>query len=151
MIASMQTLRKLQPVSPFCERTRDYGVSYGVGPAGYDVRLDQDVILAPGAFKLGSTLEKFNMPRNLLGIVHDKSTWARMGIALQNTVIEPGWMGFLTLEITNHGRETITLPRGCGIAQIIFHFTDAEVEQGYSGKYQDQGRGPQGAIFDITD
>ena len=43
------------------------------------------------------------------------------------------------------------LQPGCGIAQIIFHFTDVEVEQGYSGKYQDQGRGPQGAIFDITD
>ena len=79
MIVSGQTLRRVQPVSPFCERTRYNGVTYGVGPAGQDVRIDQTIRIPPGGFTLASTLEEFNMPDHMLGIVHDKSTWARMG------------------------------------------------------------------------
>lgn len=62
----------------------------GVGPAGYDVRIDQAVTLRPGDFALAATMEHFNMHTDLLAIVHDKSTWVRRGLACQNTVIEPG-------------------------------------------------------------
>ena len=160
MIASGQTLRKLQPLIPFCKRTRFNGMTYGVGPAGYDVRIDQDVILPPGGFALASTIEEFDMPLDLLGIVHDKSTWARLGLTVQNTVLEPGWKGFLTLELTNHNppvpwwkfrdreKGVIRIARGTPIAQIIFHYTDEPVERGYSGKYQHQKRGPQEAILE---
>jgi len=148
MIASGQILRQLKPVSPFCERTKFNGMTYGVGPAGYDVRIDQDLTLDPGEFALASTLELFDMPNMLLGIVHDKSTWARLGLAVQNTVIEPGWKGFLTLELTNHGKNQLQIKQGSPIAQIIFHYTDKPVEQPYSGKYQNQARGPQPAILE---
>lgn len=148
MIASGQLLRELQPIKPFCERTKFNGMTYGVGPAGYDVRIDQNLTLIPGDFSLASTMEEFDMPDTLLGIVHDKSTWARLGLAVQNTVIEPGWKGFLTLELTNHGKNLIRIEKGTPIAQIIFHFTDRPVEHPYDGKYQHQARGPQPAILE---
>ena len=112
MIASGQLLRVVKPVDPFHERTKHNGMTYGVGPAGYDVRIAEDVTLEPGGFALASTVEKFNMPADMLGIVHDKSTWARLGLALQNTVIEPGWRGFLTLELSNHGSKRLQVYRG---------------------------------------
>jgi dCTP deaminase len=148
MILSGQSIRARQIFEPFSERAKFNGMSYGVGPAGYDVRLDQEVCIPAGGFALASTLEKFTMPPDLLGIVHDKSTLARLGIALQNTVIEPGWIGYLTLEITNHGKEDMVLPQGSPIAQIIFHVLDQEASAAYDGKYQNQKRGPQEAILE---
>ena len=86
------------------------------------------VRIPPGGFTLASTLEEFDMPDDVLGIVHDKSTWARMGLAAQNTVIEPGWNGYLTLELTNHGDEEIFIDDGTPIVQIIFHMLDQPAE-----------------------
>jgi dCTP deaminase len=129
-------------------------MTFGCGPAGYDVRVEFDehghmpaVQLLPGQFLLASTIERFKMPRDVLGIVHDKSTWARLGLACQNTVIEPGWEGWLTLELTNHGHEPLTIERGMPIAQVIFHFVDDDT-LGYEGKYQDQKRGPVKPIIE---
>lgn len=148
MILSGQSIKDRNIFMPFSERAKFNGMSYGVGPAGYDVRLDQEVHIPAGGFALASTLEQFTMPTDLLGIVHDKSTLARMGIALQNTVIEPGWCGYLTLEITNHGLVDMVLPKGSPIAQIIFHVLDQPSSVAYDGKYQNQQRGPQAAILE---
>lgn len=144
-VFSGQSLRRFQPVIPFCERTKYQGMTYGVGPAGYDIRIEQTLSLAPGAFKLASTIERFQMPAFMLGIVHDKSTWARMGLSVFNTVIEPGWEGFLTLELANHSDMHISIFSGTPIAQVIFHKTDEPVERPYDGKYQNQQAGPQPA------
>jgi len=146
-VLSAQTLRYIKPVSPFVERTlhEPTGTTFGVSACGYDVRLDQGVVLLPGDFVLASTLEYFMMPKDVVGIVHDKSTWARRGLAVQNTVIEPGWCGYLTLELTNHQREVLTLPEGTPVAQILFHALDRETDSPYVGKYQNQERGPQSA------
>lgn len=150
-VLSAQTIRQLcqgpSPViSPFEERTQHEpsGTSFGLSSCGYDIRLDQPITIKPGSFVLASSMEEFRMWPNFVGIVHDKSTWARHGLAVQNTVIEPGWRGFLTLEITNHGRTARTLLRGTPIAQVIFHRLDALTDLPYSGKYQDQERGAQG-------
>lgn len=163
MIASNETLWKLRPVLPMCERERFNGMTFGVGPAGIDLRIGEDVVIPPGGFALASCLEKFQMPDNLLGVVHDKSTWARLGLALQNTVIEPGWNGYLTIELTNHnnltlfekisqffGRKpkTITITKGTPICQIVFHILDKDTTQPYSGKYQNQKAGVQEAILE---
>ena len=134
--------------TPFCERSKFGGKSFGLSAAGYDVRIKQALTLKPGEFKLASTFEHFNMPSTVLGVVHDKSTWARMGIAVQNTVIEPGWRGYLTLEITNHSQETIHILEGEPIAQILLHRTDEPVEAPYLGKYQDQESAPIKAILE---
>jgi dCTP deaminase len=148
MIASAQTLRRLQPVFPFLERAKKNGMSYGLSSCGYDIRIAQSVYLEPGAFTLASSVEEFQMPNNLVGIVHDKSTWARQGLTVQNTVIEPGWRGFLTLELTHHGYDNIYPEAGDPIAQVVFHLLDETTEQPYSGKYQDQTSGPVEAIFE---
>jgi dCTP deaminase len=150
MILSATTLRQLRPVDPFCERTEYAGMTYGLGPAGYDVRVEFDskgvrkkLLLGAGGFCLVSTIERFTMPPDVLGIVHDKSSWARKGLTVQNTVIEPGWFGYLTLELTNHTNYALIVPRGVGIAQVVFHRVDDATR--YTGKYQNQDRGPQEA------
>lgn len=151
MILSAQTIRKLKPITPFHERTKEFGMSYGLSAAGYDIRIAEDIELASGTFCLASSLEYFNMPDDVLAYVKDKSTWARQGLAVQNTVIEPGWKGYLTLEITNHSNEIlsyINLKRGMPIAQIIFHRLDFATEQPYEGKYQNQQSGAQLPLFE---
>lgn len=155
MILSAQTIRAYcaqgQLVKPFHERTVVGGKTFGLSAAGYDVRVEfkgppKGRVLSPGAFILASTVEHFYMPTNILGVVHDKSSWARRGLTVQNTVIEPGWRGYLTLELTNHDTAPLTIDQGDPIAQIVFHFLDHPTMQPYAGKYQDQQRGPQEAI-----
>lgn len=145
MILSGQSIRERGILSPLLEKFRDsQGNSGGLSTVGYDLTLDQDVTILPGEFMLASTAEKFDMPCDLVAIMHDKSSLARRGLAVQNTVAEPGWRGFLTLELTNHGSETLCLRRGDAVCQAIFHLVDRPAHE-YSGKYQDQARGPQGA------
>ena len=95
------------------------------------------------------------MPTNLLGIVHDKSTWIRQGMSVANTVIEPGWGPapdrpedgcFLTLELTFHGNEPLTIEAGSGIAQILF--SRVENPAAYDGKYNNQPDKPVAAIYE---
>jgi len=135
-------------IAPFEERTKYKGLTYGLSLAGYDMRIAETVRIPPGGFQLASTYESFCMPNDILGVVHDKSTWARVGLAAQNTVIEPGWKGFLTIELTNHGRDTLNIEAGTPIVQILFHRLDLPVEKPYDGKYQDQKSGAQKAIFE---
>ena len=151
MILSGETLRAIQPVMPFREHGRAHGRSYGVSHAGYDISLDQDVWLWPKGFQLASTIEWFCMPDDALGVVHDKSTNIRLGIAVHNTVIEPNWRGYLTLEISNQLWRPRLLKRGTPIAQVIFHRVDKPVDGYVGGKYQNQARGPQAAILDGGD
>lgn len=141
--------------------------SHGLSEAGYDIRLKQDVLFYTqfdgsvrhpfvsvtdpngnrtanrGRFALASAMEEFNMPTDLVGVVHDKSTWARKGLSVFNTVIEPGWKGFLTLELVYHGQEDLFIPAGSGIAQVLFHTISLERE--YKGKYQNQEDKPVAA------
>lgn len=148
MIVNGQTLLAAKPLKPMCPaKMRSHGVSYGLSEAGYDIRIKQRVVLTPfRSFKLASSLEYFSMPPDLLAIVHDKSTWARRGLSVFNTVIEPGWRGWLTLELIYHGWKPLIVPEGAGIAQVIFH---SLVEKSvYSGKYNDQPNEPVGAIFE---
>lgn len=143
MILSAQSIRaRVGMVQPFNGRTKAYGLTFGLGPAGYDVRVAEAIDLRPGGFVLASTVERFAMPLDVLGIVHDKSTLARFGLAAQNTVIEPGWHGYLTLELSNHSDwDHVRLAAGSPVAQIIFHLVDQPTEQPYDGKYQNQPAG----------
>ena len=140
-----------------------HGVSYGLGEAGYDIRIKQDITfyrlfgLIPmvkivdgkqvsrhlGKFALASAIEKFNMSPSCVAIVHDKSTWARRALSVFNTVIEPGWIGYLTLELVYHGRKKLHIPAGTGIAQVLFHLVQEPAH--YNGKYQNQENQPVAA------
>lgn len=138
-----------------------HGVTYGLTEAGYDIRIKQRVhfiagqisvytpseqhaLFVPewqkGRFVLASSIEEFTMPDNLVGKVHDKSTWARRGLSVFNTVIEPGWKGFLTLELVYHGEEELVIPAGAGIAQVLFE--DLTHPASYRGRYQNQADCP---------
>lgn len=141
-------------------KVRYNGVSHGLAEVGYDIRIKQDVLFWPddpeggsvrvagawsrGRFTIASAMEEFEMPLDLAGVVHDKSTWARQGLSVFNTVIEPGWKGFLTLELVYHGQEILHIPAGSGIAQVLFH--QAMVRAAYDGKYQNQADKPVPAI-----
>lgn len=160
-------------IEPFSPRIQhESGMSYGLSACGYDIRIGKinqgafmrgdneragdknwdplgakHVILKPGQFVLMSSLERLEMPYDLVATVRDKSTLARQGIALQNTVIEPGWRGYITLEVSNHGSQSIRLEVGGPIAQLLFEKLDEPTQQPYAGKYQDQEDRPVEAIF----
>lgn len=127
------------------EKCRHLGFSHGLTECGYDIRLKQDVTMFIGhRFVLGSSIEEFDMPDNLMGRVLNKSTWARKGIdASMTTNIEPGWKGFLTIELRYSRWRPLRIPAGVGIAQVIFE-TIAEPTR-YEGKYQNQADEPVAA------
>ena len=146
-----------------CGKLYEHGVSHGLGEAGFDIRIKQRIVFSElyskrvvhisepgsgatkiGRFVLASAIEEFDMPDNLVGIVHDKSTWARQGLSVFNTVIESGWKGFLTLELVYHGEDTLVIPAGSGIAQVIFHETSCRAQ--YTGRYNNQADEPVPAI-----
>lgn len=154
-ILSGQTIRSLGIFTPFNERTVFNGMSYGLSYAGYDVRIAEDVTLSaspygPFKFSLASTLERFEMPDDCLAFVKDKSSWARQGLSVFNTVIEPSWNGHLTLELVYHGNEVLRILAGSPIAQIVFHKLDTAPEFKYEGKYQNQESGAQSARFEVS-
>ena len=148
MILNQNDLLAASPLEPMLiEKKKLHGVSHGLSEAGYDISIKQTVTLHPfRRFRLVSTIEHFTMPDNLLGIVHDKSTWARCGLSVFNTVIEPGWEGYLTAELIYHGWRPLKIRAGSGIAQVIFHELSTPVA--YSGKYQNQADMPVSAIME---
>ena len=161
MIVNGKSLLEAAPIKNMLStKERAHGVSYGLAEAGYDIRIKQEVVFKPmtmgpeiwidgqpeyGRFCLASAIQEFDMPTDLVGVVHDKSTWARQGLSVFNTVIEPGWKGFLTLELMFHGSKELILPAGCGIAQVIFSSLAHDAQ--YEGKYQNQKDDPVASIF----
>jgi dCTP deaminase len=129
--------------------------SHGLSECGYDLRLKQDIVFtmsgvevngiwSAGNFTLASAMEEFQMPQHLCAIVHDKSSWARRGLSVFNTVIEAGFFGGLTLELVYHGRERLHIPAGSGIVQVLFHYITERAK--YDGKYSGQSTDPTPAI-----
>lgn len=135
-------------IVPFTERGIVHGRSYGLSSCGYDVRLAQDLWLFPFYGRLGSILEHIRMPPDLSAEVKDKSTNARLFVFVQNTIIEPGWDGYLTVELTRFLPWPIHLKKGTPIAQIVFHQLDEATDQPYRGKYNHQEADPQQARFE---
>ena len=149
-------------IKPFVERGVVRGRSHGLSSAGYDICvkhfLDEEgnlldrVRMNPGDFVLASSAERIIMPKDLICIVHDKSSWAREGLAIQNTVLEPGWEGYITLELSFHRpKHSIKLQAGDPIAQLIFHRLDEPTDQPYNGKYQNQEDKPVEAKLETSD
>lgn len=148
MIINRHMLLIAAPIKNMIPSKESYlGLSYGLTECGYDIRIAQDVTLFLGRrFVLASAIEEFDMPSNLMGRVLNKSTWARLGLdASSTTNIEPGWKGFLTLELTYSGIMPLRIKAGMGIAQVIFEQISVPVQ--YSGKYQNQVNKPTQAKF----
>ena len=163
--------REHRMIEPFAEnQVREGVISYGVSSYGYDIRVADEFkiftninstivdpkhfdqqsfvdfkgpvcIVPPNSFALARTVEYFRIPRDVLTICLGKSTYARCGIIVNVTPLEPEWEGHVTLEFSN----TTTLPAKIyaneGVAQMLFLQSDEECETSYrdrGGKYQGQ-------------
>jgi dCTP deaminase len=159
MIINGSKLIKAEPiVDMLTGKHIAHGVSHGLSQGGYDIRIAEDVFFGEqgvcvdgewkqGRFTLASAMEQFDMPFDLIGVVCDKSSWARQGLAVFSTVIESGWRGWLTLELIYHGINPLHIKAGSGIAQVVFHQLAEPASYG-NGKYQDQPRGAVEAKFE---
>jgi dCTP deaminase len=145
-------------------------VSYGTSSYGYDIRCSTDFkiftninstivdpksfdeknfvdyrgdvcIIPPNSFALARTVEYFRIPRNVLTICLGKSTYARCGIIVNVTPLEPEWEGHVTLEFSNTTPLPARVYANEGVAQVIFLESDELCETSYrdrGGKYQGQ-------------
>lgn len=117
-----------------------------VDPKNFDedsfVDVNADVcIIPPNSFALARTVEFFRIPRDVLTICLGKSTYARCGIIVNVTPLEPEWQGHVTLEFSNTTPLPAKIYANEGVAQVIFIGADEACEVSYldrGGKYQGQ-------------
>jgi dCTP deaminase len=98
-------------------------------------------IIPPNSFALARSVEYFRIPENVLAICVGKSTYARCGIITNVTPLEPGWEGYVTLEISNTTPLPAKIYSNEGLCQILFLESDESCEVSYGhkqGKYQGQ-------------
>jgi dCTP deaminase len=114
---------------------------------------DEPFILHPGEFVLGSTLERVELPNDLVARLEGKSSLGRLGLLIHSTAgyVDPGWEGNLTLELSNVANLPITLYDGMKIGQISFQRLSSPVEVGYGdarigSKYRGQ-RDPTASLY----
>ncbi len=106
-----------------------------------DASADGSILIPPNSFALCETVEYFEIPRDVLAICVGKSTYARCGIIVNVTPLEPEWKGRITIEISNTTPLPAKIYANEGIAQIIFLRGEKVCTQSYAdkrGKYQDQ-------------
>src|SRR5438132_10194541 len=164
----IQELIKIEPCADGTYRTGV--ISFGVTSYGYDIRVGRkfkvftnahcaivdpknfdaksfidieadSCLIPPNSFALAETVEYLEIPRDIIGICVGKSTYARIGIIVNVTPIEPEWRGKVTIEISNTTPLPAKVYAGEGIAQILFFRADAVCRTSYAdkaGKYQDQ-------------
>ena len=99
------------------------------------------VIIPPNSFALAETVEWIDVPRNVMVVCVGKSTYARCGLIVNVTPLEPEWRGKVTIEISNTTPLPAKVYANEGIAQMLFFTADRECTTSYadkSGKYQDQ-------------
>lgn len=105
-----------------------------------DVAADE-CIIPPNSFALARTVEYFRIPRNVLVVCLGKSTYARCGIIVNVTPLEPEWEGHVTLEFSNTTPLPARIYANEGVAQMLFFESDEVCETSYAdrgGKYQGQ-------------
>lgn len=120
--------------------------SVTVDPKNFDERSFVDVvgdhcIIPPNSFALARTVEYFRIPRSVLTICLGKSTYARCGIIVNVTPLEPEWEGHVTLEFSNTTNLPAKIYANEGVAQMLFFESDSECETSYAdrgGKYMGQ-------------
>lgn len=163
--------KKYKMIEPFCSsQVRKGVISFGVSSFGYDFRIDNEFkiftnalnavvdpknfdrrsfidfkgkvcIIPPNSFVLGKSVEYFRIPREVLGVCLGKSTYARCGIIVNVTPLEPEWEGFVTVEISNTTPLPAKIYSGEGICQVIFLKNENGCDVSYAdkkGKYQKQ-------------
>ena len=96
-------------------------------------------ILPPFSYGLGRSHELISMPSNVIGLCDGKSTYARCGIIINVTPIEPGWAGYLTISISNPTPLPVRIYANEGIVQVMLCPIE-EVKKAYTGLYQNSTR-----------
>lgn len=146
------------------------GISFGVGSYGYDMRITDEFkifrrradfindpkapsddnfedfkgdfcIIPPNSFVLAKSLEYFRIPREVLAICFGKSTYARCGVIVNVTPLEPEWEGHVTISISNTSPVPAKIYANEGIGQVLFLEASGMCEVSYAdkaGKYQAQ-------------
>jgi dCTP deaminase len=117
-----------------------------VDPKNFDVRSYVDIrgescVIPPNSFALARTVEYFRIPRDVLVICLGKSTYARCGIIVNVTPLEPEWEGHVTLEFSNTTNLPARIYANEGVAQMVFFTADGLCDTSYAdrgGKYQGQ-------------
>ena len=156
-------VEKYRMIDPFVDHQVRDGISYGLGSAGYDIRIanewkhsiymldvldpkkpserewdsytsDGPQILPANSIILGRSLEYIRMPRDVMAIVLTKSTYARAGIFCNITPLEVAWNGFITIEIANLINVPVIIYPNEGIAQILFFKTDEQCDISYADR-----------------
>src|SRR5437870_8979142 len=158
-------------INPFAEsQVREGAISFGLSSYGYDLRVADEFkiftnvnstivdpkhfdersfvefrgpvcIIPPNSFALARSVEYFKIPRNVLTVCVGKSTYARCGIIVNVTPLEPEWEGYVTLEISNTTPLPARVYSNEGLCQIVFFESDEVCETSYKdrgGKYQGQ-------------
>ncbi|MBN2318032.1 MAG: dCTP deaminase [Acidobacteria bacterium] len=158
-------------IEPYADlRKRAGKISYGASSYGYDFRLSDEYkipdftgikqldpkgiekiqfkdykgrfcLIPPNSYILGRSLEYFRIPRNILTLCQGKSTYARSGIIVNVTPLEPEWEGYITISLVNASTVPARVYSGEGIAQAIFILAETECRTSYAdrkGKYQKQ-------------
>ena len=170
LLADWQIRAETGMIEPFAPAQQRAGVvSYGVSSYGYDMRIaDEWKVVTPGdtvldpkrvdnrvfrdlradvidimphTFVLGRSVERFRIPRNVLAIVLGKSTYARCGLIVNVTPLEPDWEGYVTIELSNTAPVPIRVYANEGIAQLLLFRIDGPIFTSYAdrrGKYQNQ-------------
>jgi len=105
--------------------------------AGYDLGADQDISLDAGERKLVATLERVELPPNLLGILHLRSSFAREGLLASLALVDPGFRGQLTVSLLNAGKDSVKMMRGERFLQLTFIGLSTGAERPYKGHYQE--------------
>ncbi len=108
---------------------------------------EEGVVIHPGEFILGSTLETVNVPNDLVARVEGRSSYGRLGIIVHATAgyIDPGFSGDITLEIQNLGNAPVKLYPEDRVCQIVFETMTSEAEKPYGSKKDTKYMGQTGA------
>ena len=117
-----------------------------VDPKRFDMNIFVDIksdycVIPPNSFALARTVEYFRIPRSVLTVCLGKSTYARCGIIVNVTPLEPEWEGHVTLEFSNTTSLPAKIYANEGVAQMLFFESDEICETSYKdrgGKYQGQ-------------
>lgn len=105
-------------------------------PASYDLTIGGGVRIPSKAMRLVASLERVEMPFDVVGILRTRSSYARKGLLLGGGIVDPGFRGNLTFCLTNMSDEERRLEHGEQIVQMIFLLVRSPAET-YEGRYQD--------------
>jgi dCTP deaminase len=158
----------IKPFEP--DQIKKGNISFGLSSYGYDIRIADEFkiykgssrdtldpknvnpdlfedfkgsicVIPPNSFILARSFEYFKIPSNVLALCAGKSTYARIGVIVNVTPLEPSWDGYITMEISNTSPSAVKLYANEGIAQVVFFESNEQCRVTYAdrkGRYQSQ-------------